>query len=165
MGRVKQFIEIEKKLELKYSGVKENEVQLRAEDFNDGKLSSAGYLHLKQQCEYIPYSDQIEIIIPRDAAIGFRANLEQMAAAELVKIKKDKKHTSLMALFLLALGIAWYVVGYVLVPSAIVREVTIIATWVFVWSAVEKWFFERNKLQDRRFSLLQILAARVKARE
>ena len=165
MGKIKNFIELEKTLELKYSGVKENEVHLGGEDFKDGKLSSSGYLRLKQQCEYIPYSDQIEIIIPRETAIGFRANLEQMAAAEISKIKKDRKRASYSSLFMLSLGILWYMVSYFFIPSKIVKDITIIVTWVFVWAAVEKWFFERGKLQDRRFSLLQILAARVKARE
>lgn len=161
MGRFREYIEIEKKLEKKYSKQKENEVRLSAEDFKDGKLSSEGFFRLKQQCEYIPYSDDIEIIIPLKHAEGFRNKLEYMAAAELSKIKKDKKYATILSFILLLVGAFWYSVSY-LFPVDLGREISVIITWVFIWAGVEKWFFERHQLREKRFNLLQILSAKVR---
>lgn len=161
MGRFSKYIELEKKLEKKYPGQKENEVRLRTEDFKEGKLTSEGFLRLKQQCEYISYSDDIEIIVPPEYAADLRNRLEYMAAAELAKIKKDRKYTSIVALFLLGIGVIWYGIAF-LFPVDLGKEITVIITWVFMWAGVEKWFFERHKLREKRFDLLQILSAKIK---
>jgi hypothetical protein len=88
MSKRKQYNALEKALEQKYRAKRENEAVLSHEDFKDGKLTVFGYNHLKQQCDYIPYSEDIEIKIPKEYESGFRDTLESMGASELSRIKK-----------------------------------------------------------------------------
>ena len=161
---IKEYKELEKRLAHKYKNVRENEAVLGAEHFKNGKLTAAGYEDLKLQCEYIPYREKIEIAVPKTCADGFKTTLEAFGARELSRIQKDRREAMIVSLFLLAGGILWLVLGYFFDASSkfgIVRELVIIVSWVFVWAAVEKFFFDRRRLTDRRFSLLQILSAEI----
>lgn len=158
---MQELLALEEALEKKQKLDNETEVILETTDFREGKLSASGYKRLKQECEYINYGEQIEIIIPSEFAEGFKERLESIAATELKHLKKERIRTQLTALVLLIIGALWFTVGRVFSPVRFLHEITIIATWVFVWAAVEKLFFDRTRQQDKRFSLLQILAAKI----
>ena len=163
MSKQKQYDDLEKALEQKYKTNRENEVVLSKEDFKDGKLTVFGYDHLKQQCDYIPYSEDIEIKIPREYGAGFKYALEYMGANELSRIKKDRRETKLTALGLLFTGILLVMLGNILevFRGNFFQSIIVIVSWVFVWAAVEKWFFDRKDLKEKRRSLLQILSAKI----
>ena len=163
MNKQKQYDDLEKALEQKYKTNRENEVVLSKEDFKDGKLTVFGYNHLKQQCDYIPYSEDIEIKIPREYGAGFKYVLEYMGANELSRIKKDRRETKLTALGLLFTGILLVMLGNILevFRGNFFQSIIVIVSWVFVWAAVEKWFFDRKDLKEKRKSLLQILSAKI----
>ncbi|MCL2676172.1 MAG: hypothetical protein FWE84_06320 [Firmicutes bacterium] len=163
MSKHKQYREIEKNLEQKFRANRENEAVLDGGDFKDGKLSVWGYTRLKQQCDYIPFSEEIEIKIPKEHEEGFRDTLESMGAAELSRIKKDRRDAMLKALVLLLGGVLFFALGNIfdLLKTGIIQNIIIIASWVFVWGAVEAWFFDRKDLHEKRLSLLQILSAKI----
>jgi len=163
INKRKQYAELEKTLEQKYKANRENEAVLSKEDFKDGKLTVFGYDRLKQQCDYIPYSEDIEIKIPKEYETGFKATLESMGANELSRIKKDRRETKITALALLFAGILFVVLGDILefFRSGAFQNIIVIASWVFVWAAVEKLFFDRRVLKEKRQSLLQILSAKI----
>ena len=156
---------IEKALTQKQKAKRENEAVLNNEDFKNGKLTAQGYEHLKQQCDYIPYREDIEIKIPKECETGFKDSLEPMAAVELSRIKKDRRDAQIASAILLLVGIGFVLLGNFIEfhKVRIFETVVIIASWVFVWAAVEKWFFDRRRLTDKKFSLLQILSAKVTA--
>ena len=52
-------------------------------------------------------------------------------------------------------------IGNIFTVLTYVKEITIVATWVFVWSAVEMLFFDSNRLKKRKYNLLHILSARI----
>jgi len=158
-----KYRDLEKALMQKHKANRENEAVLTKEDFKGGKLTVAGYESLKQQCDYISYREDIVIKIPQENEAGFKATLESMGAVELRQMRKDRLDAKLMSAILLLVGIGLILLGNFVefhrVP--IFENIVIIASWVFVWAAVEKWFFDRRRLTDKRFSLLQILSAKV----
>jgi len=167
MNKFKRYRELEKSLEQKYKGGNGNEASLNADDFKDGKLTVYGYDRLKQQCDYIPFSEEIEIKVPTGYGDGFKVALEQLAANELQRIRKDKREARITAAGLLLAGMLCFLLGHLLdlFSGDLFQNIVVIASWVFVWGAVEKWFFEGKDLHVRRMSLLQILTAKVGAAE
>ena len=156
---------MEKSLAQKHACKRGNEVVLTPADFKDGQLSATGYSRLKQECEYIGYDEDIEIIVPGKYEAAFKDTFEVMAANELSHIRKDKLETRIKAVVFLFIGTLWFTLGQLFARTSMIKEITLVATWVFVWTAVEKFFFDRGRLQERRFSLLQILSANVKSDE
>jgi hypothetical protein len=166
--KFRKFNDLEKSIQEKFKKVKENEVSLTNEDFKNGRLTIAGFTNLKQQCEYIPYKQDIEIIVPEGCKNGFKTSLENMSASELSRIRKERNFNRRVALVLLFAGIMSLILGNILttvwsVPEGFfINEIILIASWVFVWGAVERWFFGGNNLRGRRTELLHILSAKVK---
>ena len=169
MSKFKKYKELENSLLQKLEDRPGNEVYLNEGDFQDGRLSVFGYERLKQKCDYISYSEDIEIFVPVKYESAVKKSLNYLGARELHRIKKDRREAMLLSALLLAIGILWLVLGYFLdlyeLHLVIVKDIIIVASWVFVWAAVEKFFFDRRKLMDRRFSLLQILSAKVTGRD
>ncbi|MCL2212626.1 MAG: hypothetical protein FWB93_02180 [Oscillospiraceae bacterium] len=163
MKKSKQYRKLEKELSQKYKNVKENEVTLEKDDFKDGKLTVFGYDRLKNQCDYIPYSETIELAVPQAFEANFRASLEFMIANELSRIRKDRREARRTSLILLLGGIFCFVlaIAFEFRDILLAENLVVIASWVFVWASVEKWFFDRKELQEKRKSLLQILSARI----
>jgi len=114
MSKRKQYNKLEKALEQKYKAKRENEAVLSKEDFKNGKLTVFGYNHLKQQCDYIPYSENIEIKIPKEYETCFKSTLESMGASELSRIRKDRRENKIVSLMLLFTGILFVMLGNVL---------------------------------------------------
>ncbi|MCL2862308.1 MAG: hypothetical protein FWE22_07865 [Firmicutes bacterium] len=166
----KPYKDLENRLIEKFEQTDENEVVLEDDDFKDGRLTIFGYEKLKQQCDYIPYSEKIEIKIPKKNEKGFKERLEYLGALELIKIKKDRREVRKTALLLLLVGVVTFVIGSIVelfasvtnrVLADILFYIIIIISWVFVWAAVEKWFFDRRDLREKRKSLLQILSSNI----
>jgi len=163
MSKQRQYRELEKRLEQKYKEVKENEVSLAADYFKDGKLTIYGYDSLKHQCDYIPYSEEIIIKIPNGFEKNFKDSLEFMAANELFRIKKDRSEARITSLLLLLSGILFLALGFIFEHQQreLFWNIVIIVSWVFIWAATEKWFFDRKDLREKRKSILQILTAKI----
>jgi len=163
MAIEKRYRELEKALKEKYKNIRENEVTLDGDDFKKGKLTIEGYERLKNQCDYIPYSEEIEIIVPCEHEKGFRESLEFMAVHELSRIRQDRRDARVAAMVLMLGGIVTFLFGVLLEHAGrgLFEYIFVIASWVFVWAAVEKWFFDRKELHEKRRSLLQILSAKI----
>jgi len=159
--KIMQFKVLERRLDRILKEKHENEIVLSNADFKDGKLSFAGYNRLKQECEYIDYSENIEIIIPEKYANNFKETLENMMANETLHIKKDIQVMRFKSIIFLLIGVLWFTLGNVFTLLSYVKEITIVATWVFVWSAIEMWFFDSQKMKKRKYNLLHILSAKM----
>jgi len=165
MRKRKQYIALEKQLLNKHKEAKQNEVVLEDADFKDGKLSWQGYNRLKDECEYVDYAEDIEIKVPQKYRDGFDSCLESMAINELSKIRKDKIETRIKALSLFFLGGVVLTIGLLVIVHIVRQEFALIISWVLIWAAAEKTFFDRRDLQNKRFNLLHILSARIAAYE
>ena len=158
-NRKKELRDLETTILQKNKNKQENEVILEEGDL-DGKLSWNGYSRLKDECKYIDYQHEIEIKMPQVYVADFKCTLESMASNELLHIRKDTRETRLSALILFVLGCIILAIG-VSINHVIRQELFIIFSWVFIWAATEKFFFDRSNLQDNRYNLLHILSARV----
>jgi len=158
--KIRQFKVLERRLAKILKEKQGNKIVLCNSDFEDGNLSFAGYNRLKQECEYIDYSENIEIIIPEKYANDFKETLENMMANEASHIKKDMQAIRFKSIVFLLIGVLWFTLGNIFTIPTVVKEISIVATWVFVWSAVEMWFFDSNKLKKRKYNLLHILSAK-----
>lgn len=161
MSNAKKYKELEKLLSKKHNNINENQVTLCDEDFKDGKLTAMGYEKTKAECDYIPYSKNIEIFVPKGNIADFKNSFEVMATVELKRIRKDRNFAQISALICLLVGAAFFTLGQIFNDIKILHEITLVTTWVFIWTAVDKFFFGRFKLRDQRFNLLQILSSKV----
>ncbi|MFA5560896.1 MAG: hypothetical protein WC964_03890 [Acholeplasmataceae bacterium] len=163
MSRKKEFNELETKLRKKFVNIKENEVILREEDFEDGKLTKAGYVSLKLQSFYVPTHEFLEVKIPANYINGFKEQLEYVATKELIRIKADRKQANTMALILFLVGGSLLALPAFLLffRTKVINEVIIITSWVFVWASIEKKFFETASLKGKRENILHILSSKI----
>ncbi|MCL2062636.1 MAG: hypothetical protein FWH03_08465 [Firmicutes bacterium] len=168
----KKYKQLEKNLQQKYKNRRENEVDLSRDDFKDGKLSALGYFRLKQQCTHIDTFTEVEIKLDPDCAAfqeDLTETLEYLGSRELQQVKKDKRQNRTAALILMLGGILCFALSYGLSfiehSLGVLNEIIIIASWVFVWGAIEKQFFASRELQDKRLKLLQIISAKITVRE
>ena len=160
----KEYLELEGRLKKKFRNIRENELVLTKDDFKDGKLRSSAFTRLKDECWYIPYEDEVEIKLPERFEAGFRDSFEFFGERELSKIKKDRIEDRVHAALLFLVGAIILVVAfsvYLAWNVMILTEIFTIISWVFIWAAVTKWFIDRRDLRDQRFTLLQMLSARI----
>jgi len=160
----KKYIELEKRLEVKFKNVRENELVLTKDDFKDGKLLAGSFERIKNECYYIPYEDEVEIKMPQKFLGGFCGSFELMSHRELSKLWALRREAWITALILILAGIGLLIPMYFLYEvrgAFIIPELLLIASWVFVWAAVQKVFFDRWRLREQRFTLLQLLDAKV----
>jgi hypothetical protein len=167
---IKHYNEIEKSLFnnrkklIETNVITENQIILTNDDFRDGKLKISGYTKLVDQCNYIPYGVEVEVVVPKQFEPEFRPHFEKLATDELLRIKGDRRDTlriAMICFFISAVLISslWY-----LRKVDFVHEMVMIFGWVSMWTAVEKWFFDHNHLRDRRYNILQLLASHTVAR-
>ena len=134
---------------------------LEENDFQEGVFTACGYNNLKEQCQYIPYKEQIVIKVPSKHVDSFKESLESMAAVELRKNKKDRIFTLLMGLVLVLIGASFYMIHFFLSHVSVLVDFSLLGTWVFTWTAINKAVFDHLKLQDKRFSILHMASADV----
>ena len=156
--------ELERVLEQELQAITvDNEVSLCEEDFKDGKLSIFGYDHLKQLCEYVPHNEEILIKIPGEYEPNFESKLRFMGATDLRHIRQDRHKARMTAVPLLLIGIVFFVIGifFEIFQRGLFQGIFTIISWVFVWAAVEKWFFDTKALSNQRKKLLQVLSSKI----
>ena len=164
MGKIKEYLMAEKKLEDEYEKqFKENVIYLNEENFINGRFSHEGYNHLKQNSDYIPSFEDVTIVVPEQYMNNFKSVLNNMSAVELSHIKKDLHSNLLKAGIFLVVGILIMIISalYVADDYPIVQDILVIASWVFVWAAVEDLFFSRKQLVNRKYKILQIVTSKV----
>jgi len=160
----KKYINLERRLDVKFKNIRENELVLTKDDFKDGKLLANSFERIKNECYYISYEDEVEIKMPQKFLGSFCDSFELMSHRELSKLYALRREAWLSALILILAGIALLIPMYFLIDvraAFILPEILLIASWVFVWAAVQKVFFDRWRLREQRFTLLQLLDAKV----
>ena len=164
----KRYIELEKSLDVKFINVRENELTLAKEDFKDGNLKSSAFSRLKDECWYISYEEEVVIKLPQENEDRFKNDLEFLATRELHKIAKDRKEACVHAIVLFLVGVA--ILGALALTIFLVEalshvlfftELFTIISWVFVWAGVTKFFIDRKEMAEKRFTLLQLLSAKI----
>lgn len=140
-------------------------VVLTSEDFKDNHLLPSAYLKIKDSVISTNLEQKLVIEIPAQANGNFKSDLENNIALELKAIHKQKQTIKIQAFVLLVIGVVWFIATQLLRKYEIINEIMVITTWVFVWAAVEKFFFERAALHGPRIRLLMLLDAEIKTVE
>jgi len=161
----KQYLELERSLSNKCGKmIRHNELVLTSNDFEEGKLSSTSFVKLKDECWYIPYADEVVIKAPKGYGQGLMDSLEQYGYRELNKIKTERNENRIHALVIFLVGLAVLGIAFgieYLYNIPILMEFFIIISWIFIWAAVHKLFFDNRSLKDMRFTILQLLSAKI----
>jgi hypothetical protein len=165
MSKMKRFKEIERSLGQRADSKIDTVITLENEDFKDGKLTLSGYDRLKHECEFIGYKEDIEIIVPKENGTNFKGTLESMVSVELSRIKVKGRSTHMQACVWMLAGIICFLIGTLFRDTTMIKDITIIAAWVFIWTAVGKWFFDLTDLRDKKYSLIHILTAKIIAKQ
>lgn len=159
MKTAKQYKQIEKEILREYEGCGESRIRLCDEDFKDGRLTVLGYDKLKTQCHYISMRKELEIVLPKNCKENFKNSLTPMAAEELARLKKESNYALLISTVCLIIGACLVLIRLVFSKEIIVSELTLIAISGFIWTAIDKFIFDRNKLQEQRMDIVQLLSA------
>ncbi|WP_162164049.1 hypothetical protein [Acholeplasma hippikon] len=163
MADKKLFKEIEKRLDYKIEKINKNEIVLKEDVFKDGRLTKLGYVNLKAQAEYISTNDEIDLFIPFAYEAKFMNTLEYLAALEIARIKSDLRQARWIAIILFLIGLVLLIIPTIipLLQQKVFNDIEVIISWVFIWSSVEKMFFERNSLKKDKMKILHILSANI----
>jgi len=160
----KRYYKLERQLnEQHQNSLRENELVLTFDDFKKGHLVNASFIRLKDESWYIPYGDRIIVKVPDVHMDDLRADLGFFAVGALSKIKADRQSAFIQSIVLFIVGLSilgglsfWWDHLY---EMLFITELVTIISWVFIWSGVAKWFIEQRDLQDKRFTILQLLSA------
>lgn len=151
----------ETRLCLKY-GTADHAAVLYEDDFKDGKLTAAGYGNLKEQCKTTNNAAALEITVPVNYKENFTELVEPFAAREIVFLNKKIRQIKYIVCSLMLVAVIAFLLGEFVVKAKIFNNITVVASWVFMWTAIEKWFFEKRELQIEKYKLLQIVSAEIK---
>jgi len=164
----KHYVSLEKSLAVKFNHIKENELELIDSDFRDSRLKPSSFDRLKDESWYIPYEEPVIIKAPASCQAHLKNDLEFFASRQLSKIRKDRRDARIQGGVLFGIGVAilWALVLVVLLSEVFVgvlfiTELITIVSWVFVWAGVTKFFIDRRETIDKRFTILQLLDAKI----
>lgn len=163
MGKINKHNDLEKSLIQKYKDFTGEKLYLSEDDFKNEKLTSGGYSRIKEECSHFEPKKEIEIQVPAEHQKDFKDNLEYFSARELIQIRKDIFSAQVQARALFFIGMIFLLVGYFVSAGELFKEIIVIASWVFIWAAVEKMFFDTIYLRRTRVKILQMLSAKITA--
>lgn len=161
----KEYLSFEKNLKRMYRHIRKNELSLTYEDFENGHLKDSSFIRLTEESWFIPYSEEIVVKIPIIKRDVLYKDLGFFAVRALSKIKSDRLSLLWQAIALFLVGV--FVLGVLhftwdsIKDIVFLTELITIISWVFIWTAVSKWFIEQRDLQDKRFTILQLLSAKI----
>lgn len=158
--RIKKLLKLEKNL-LNEVKLNDNKIFLSDDDFNNKGLSFEGYSSLKEQLDIIDILKRVEIIVPKGKKDIFETNIKRFVTYEIVAMKKKEKITYEISFFLMLLGILTIILYNLLSFEHIIYEIVVIASWVFAWDSVEKFFFELPAMRAERYKLLVLVDSNI----
>jgi len=160
--RNRELMGLERELLARAKPQDDNVLILSADSFFETSgLTPGGYACLKEQGRYMDPTRDVVIVIPEARQDGFLDTLKGYAMGEIVSIRKEERLILKLSLLLLIVGVFFIAMSYVFSHTRFAQEVLVVASWVFLWMAVDKFCFERTGLRFKRLKLLQIVGAKI----
>ncbi len=156
MNKLNKLLRMEKKLLSNYEN-KSNQIIISEASFDDNGFTIEGYNHLKEEIEYIEIDCDFDITIPKGKEDIFNQNLTNYITKDLYNTNKRKEELNRVAALFFLLGIFFLALYYSIFKKYIFSDFLIIISWVFVWTTIEKIFFEKPILTKKRIKLLMLL--------
>lgn len=94
----------------------------------------------------------------------FVTALHKTYERKIAKAAADIKRKRIMSVIMLLTGILILLGGYFLDNSSLAFEIFLVASWVFIWRAVELWFFEVGEIGLSIFRNKKILNSNIEFR-
>ncbi|MDR2203045.1 MAG: hypothetical protein LBE76_01830 [Nitrososphaerota archaeon] len=155
---IKELVQLENELLAQISSQDDNTLVLTADFFDEtGELTAKGYNSLKEQARFIDFVRNVKITVPKNCTNFFHKKLSLFVAKDLVTIRKEEKRIKHLSLLLMGLGVFTLLFCYLFSIFTILYEVLLVASWVFLWAAFEKFFFEYSGLKRQRVHLLHLV--------
>lgn len=121
------------------------------------------YITGQIKLETIKANLELAVMASKEQAETFSKALKKTSEQKILAEQKEIKRQLTISLSMLIAGILILVSGYFLKEVMLVYEIFLVASWVFIWRAVELFFFERQK---RRILIIKkkILSADIKVK-
>lgn len=122
--------------------------------------------YITEQAKYIPLSYDLRIsikLLGNDSGLSNVKKLEQMFKKNIMNslisytrdLKRNSKLIISMGFFgLIAMGLS--ILFSELFYVFAIRELLVIVCWVFIWRAVESYFFARKRIKTQKLKLTQL---------
>ncbi|MDD2575729.1 MAG: hypothetical protein PHD47_04610 [Acholeplasmataceae bacterium] len=108
---------------------------------------------MEEDNKYIPYKDDVEIIIKNALKTQqslVRNKIEHQLVARLYELKMSIRRLYRKIFFTFTIGMISFIINVVLnhyeVDIFAVREMLNIVSWIFLWTTIEKFIFDRHEL-------------------
>lgn len=108
---------------------------------------------MEEDNKYIPYKDDVEIIIKNALKTQqslIRNKIEHQLVARLYELKMSIRRLYRKIFFTFTIGMIGFISNIVLhhyeVDLFAVREMLNIVSWIFLWTTIEKFIFDRHEL-------------------
>jgi len=108
---------------------------------------------MEEDNKYIPYKDDVEIIIKNALKTQqslIRNKIEHQLVARLYELKMSIRRLYRKIFFTFIIGMIGFISNIVLhhyeVDLFAVREMLNIVSWIFLWTTIEKFIFDRHEL-------------------
>lgn len=108
---------------------------------------------MEEDNKYIPYKDDVEIIIKNALKTQqslIRNKIEHQLVARLYELKMSIRRLYRKIFFTFTIGMIGFIINIVLhhyeVDIFAVREMLNIVSWIFLWTTIEKFIFDRHEL-------------------
>lgn len=108
---------------------------------------------MEEDNKYIPYKDDVEIIIKNALKTQqslIRNKIEHQLVARLYELKMSIRRLYRKIFFTFTIGMIGFISNIILhhyeVDLFAVREMLNIVSWIFLWTTIEKFIFDRHEL-------------------
>lgn len=154
--KLDRLLALEKDLLKNYEN-KTDRIIINEKSFDEQGFTIEGFNRLKEEINYIELDCDFKIIVPGLKQEIFKRSLRHYISKELFYINKKNKQINSVVLLLLILGITIMTSYYFFLKDFILSQLFVIVSWVFIWSAIEKFFFEKPALNKESLKLLLLL--------
>jgi hypothetical protein len=137
-------------------------------NYRDKQISHEILEYLEDQIKYVPVYSQIKISIETENDESTMIENVRSAVRNHLRvgiIEKQIEMTQNLKEFivLLVLGVASFGIKAILnkyISNVSVNEILLIVAWVFIWRAVETFYFERRRIRKDKLKLIQLFMAK-----
>ena len=148
--------------------IKSDEIYEKYSNHRDKQISHEILEYIEDQVKYIPVYSQLTITIESDENNVVKIEDVENAVKNHLRVGIIEKQIEMAQnlkefIALLVLGVASFGVKAIInkyISNASINEILLIVAWVFIWRAVETFYFERKKIRKDKLKLIQLYMAR-----
>ena len=145
-------------------------VNVKVEDKSFGKQDAEKLIELlEERTRYLPLRRGLSVSIEgtesemKEFIPRVRNSVRDSLVPLVFYIDLDLKRLAKLSVILIVVGMLAMGIASILTELSFnayaLHEILVIASWVFIWAAVETFFFERRKLRKRKHHLQRIYSA------